>query len=884
MGTTIMSQIGRGVARVPGAQWIGLLSAAMLSVAIVVPLVGQESPQQPAKQEPVVISPTAVAAIADATNADGAKFYTTQVRPILEAHCHTCHGVRTGGDVESDFSLATRAGMLRGGHNGPALSLETPEESAILKAINFDGLEMPPKGKLPRSQIEIITKWVKMGAPWPEEAHAPPRRGSPPVDDTARNFWSFRKFSRPEVPAVKNAAWVKNPIDAFVLAKLEENGLAPAPAATKTTLLRRVYFDLIGLPPTVEEVDAFLADESPNAYEKVVDKLLASPQHGERWARHWLDLVRYAETEGYEFDRIKPDVWRYRDYVIDAFNDDKPYNAFIREQLAGDEFQPITAESIIATGYYKLGIRDGGAPDKLQASFDGLDDVIATTSQVFLGLTMNCARCHDHKIDPIPTADYYKLLAFFRGIEGGRRGSMRMINANAAGGARRRSGRGGRGEDGPSPPPINQQEIAVYQKKFDDLTEQLTAIETALTPFLEAAEKEDFKVEEYRPAIVRGHVPQHVSLDTWDKYEHLMDQRDELEKTRPQSLARALSVSENGPVPPKTYVLFRGSPYSPGDEVLPGFPQVMANKSPELPPAPEEAKSSQRRTVLADWVASPENSLTSRVIVNRLWQYHFGRGIVRSSSDFGYGGTPPTHPELLDWLASEFVDGGWRLKRLHKLMVMSNAYQMSSLPNEEGLAKDPENELLWRFDMRRLQAEEIRDAILAVSGNLNSKMGGPSIYPHIVDEVKAGQSRPGEGWKESAPEEQVRRSIYIHIKRSLTMPLLQVFDSADTDASCPARFATTQPTQALSMLNSPFLNEQAAILATDVRAKTSNDMRDQVTLALRRTTQRKPTDVEIDRGVELIDRLQKQHGLSAEKAFADFCLVTLNLNEFLYLE
>jgi hypothetical protein len=310
----------------------------------------------------------------------------------------------------------------------------------------------------------------------------------------------------------------------------------------------------------------------------------------------------------------------------------------------------------------------------------------------------------------------------------------------------------------------------------------------------------------------------------------------------------------------------------------------MASALPEIPTPSKDANSSMRRTVLADWMTSPENSLTSRVIVNRLWQFHFGRGIVRSSNDFGYGGTPPTHPELLDWLASELVDGDWRLKRLHKLMVMSNAYQMSSLPNDEALANDPENDLFWRFDMRRLEAEEIRDAILAISGNLNPKMHGPSIYPHIVDEVKAGQSRPGEGWKESEPEEQVRRSVYIHIKRSLVMPLLQVFDSADTDASCPARYATTQPTQALSMLNSPFLNEQAAIFAKDVRNKAGNDVREQISLALLRTTQRHPTPAEIDRGIALIERLQTTHGLSAEAALTDFCLVALNLNEFLYLE
>lgn len=865
-----MSKIGReGLTRTLAAKWTRILAAGTMWLVVVVTLAAQE---EPPTQEPEAISPASVAAIRAAQN--GGKFFEAEVRPILEAHCYTCHGPAAGGDVESDFNMSTRAGMIRGGFNGPAISLDEPGESALLRAINYEDLEMPPKGKLPRSQIEIITRWVKMGAPWPEGPTAVPRRGSPSVDDAARNFWSFRRFTRPEVPAVKNKEWVRTPIDAFVLAKLEAEGLTPAPPAEKTTLLRRLYFDLIGLPPSVAEVDAFLADDSPDAYEKVVDRLLASPQYGERWARHWLDLVRYAETDGYEFDRAKPDVWRYRDYVIRSLNEDKPYNQFIKEQLAGDEFEPVTADSIIATGIYKIGIFDSGSPDKLQAAFDGLDDVIATTSQVFLGLTMNCARCHDHKIDPIPTADYYRMLAFFRGTQGGGR---RGRPINTGGGRRGRRGGGG-GE------PVNQAEIAAYEKEFADLTAKLTAIEDALKPYLEGGEVDDFAVEEYRPGIVRAHVPQHVTLETWDEYESVLSKRDELEKRRPESLAQALSVSESGPNLPTTYILLRGSPYAEGDPVEPGFPSVLTTESAVIPPPEEGARSSGRRTALADWIASGENPLTARVVANRVFQYHFGRGIVRSSNDFGYGGTPPTHPQLLDWLASELIDGDWRLKRLHKMVVMSNAYQMSSQPNEAGVAIDPENDLLWRFDIRRLEAEEIRDAILAVSGNLNPKMGGPSIYPHIVDEVKAGQSRPGEGWNESEPEEQVRRSVYIHIKRSLLVPLLSVYDTADTDESCPVRYSTTQPTQALSMLNSEFVNEQAAIFAENVRNEAGEDAAAQVTLALRRAIQRQPTEAEIERGVEFIQRQQTTHGLSADAALQNFCLITLNLNEFMYLD
>jgi hypothetical protein len=344
-------------------------------------------------------------------------------------------------------------------------------------------------------------------------------------------------------------------------------------------------------------------------------------------------------------------------------------------------------------------------------------------------------------------------------------------------------------------------------------------------------------------------------------------------------------VSENGRTPPETFVLLRGNPRSRGDKVAPGFPSVLTDKSPVLTEPGRDATTSGRRKVLAEWIANPANPLTARVLVNRVWQYHFGRGIVRSSSDFGYRGSPPTHPELLDWLASEFVAGGWKLKALHKRIVLSGTYQMSSRPDAAALTKDPENDWFWRFDLRRLSAEEVRDSILAVSGNLNrSKMGGPSIFPRISAEVLAGQSRPGSGWRPSAPEEQARRSVYVHIKRSLTVPLLGVFDAADPDASCPVRCATTQPTQALSMLNGDFLNEQAKVFADDLRQKAGEDPAAQVRLALRRTTQRNPSAREVERGVELIARLRDKHQLSPQEALRSFCVLALNLNEFIYLE
>jgi mono/diheme cytochrome c family protein len=797
-------------------------------------------------------------------SAEDARFFEAQVRPILQARCVTCHGREK---ARSGLRLGDRDALLKGGRRGPAVSLDKPDESLLLQAVNHQDLKMPPGGKLPPEQIDILARWVRKGAPWPEGVALIEPHGPPPVDEQARGFWSFRPVSRPPVPAIRDAGWVRTPIDAFVLARLEAAGLRPAPPAGKTSLLRRLYFDLVGLPPSPEEVDAFLADDAPDAYERVVERLLASPHYGERWARHWLDLVRFAETNSFEVDGPKPNAWRYRDYVIKSFNDDKPYDRFIKEQLAGDEVEPLTADGLVATGYYRLGPWDPGAPDRLQATFDELDDVVATTGQAFLGLTVNCARCHDHKNDPFPQKDYYRLLAFFRGVQRyGPRGSQRALPV-------------AEGQAGPSA------EVVAYQKKLAAVAAEMKAVEDALEPQLTGGERDDFVIPQNRPDILRKHVPEHVSQETLDRYQSLAAERTGLERRRPAGLAQALSVSEGGPTPPDTFVLLRGSPRAPGDRVEPGFPSVLATRAAVLPAPAAGARTSGRRRVLAEWLASPDNPLTARVMANRLWQHHFGRGIVRSANDFGYRGTPPTHPELLDWLATEFVARGWSVKAMHRLIVTSSAYRVSSRPEPAALARDPDNDLFGRRDLRRLSAEEVRDAILAVCGNLNAThMGGPGVYPRLSAEVFAGQSRPGDGWGRSPPEEQARRSVYVHVKRSLLLPLLAAFDAADTDFSCPVRFTTTVPTQALGMLNGDFVNEQAGVLAADLRRRAGDDPAAQVRLALRRVAQREPSAGEVGRGVALLARLRDRHGLTPDEALRDFCLLALNLNEFVYLD
>ncbi|MFI5259944.1 MAG: PSD1 and planctomycete cytochrome C domain-containing protein [Candidatus Limnocylindrales bacterium] len=707
------------------------------------------------------------------------RFYETEVRPILKAHCLKCHG--DGPKIRGDFRLDSRAAVLRGGELGPAVSLREPEKSRLLEAIRYEDLEMPPAGKLPAHEIDVLTRWVKDGLPWTGEsktaAGVPPIRRVPaktPAPRAPRDAWSFRPVRRPALPVVKDRGWCRSPIDVFLLSRLEAEGLQPAPPADRVTLIRRLTYDLTGLPPTPREVDAFLADHAVGAYEHLVDRLLASPHYGEKWGRHWLDLVRYGETDGYERDSAKPFAWRYRDYVIAALNEDKPFDHFIREQLAGDEIDPDSAGPLIATGYYRLGIRDDEPADRLLAHYDGLDGIISTTGQVILGMSINCARCHDHKVDPIPQRDYYRLLAFFGDVTDSNGKDLRKV----AGGSGTR-------------------------------------------------------------------------IDV-------------------------MCVAERGRS--DMHVLLRGNPNLRGDKVEPGVPEVLGDGAPTFVRGPG------KRRALADWLTDRRNPRTARVLANRLWQYHFGRGIVPTPNDFGGLGEPPTHPELLDWLAADLMDGDWHLKRMHRLIVLSSAYRMSSRGRAAALALDPANRWFWRFPMRRLTGEEVRDSILAVAGTLNVKAGGPSVYPPIPREVLAGQSVPGQGWPTSSPAEAARRSIYVHVKRSLLVPILATHDAADTDSSCPVRYSTTVPTQALGLLNGTFTNEQAARFAGRLRREAPGDVRAQVRRALRLTTAREPDAGEVRDDVALLDSLAAQGRLDARTALTQYCLMTLNANAFLYLD
>ena len=803
------------------------------------------------------------------------EFFEKEIQPILVQHCLKCHGGK--GSPKGDLSLISRQGILKGGETGPAVSLASPRESLLIAAINYADYEMPPTGKLPQATIDALTKWVEMGLPWNAAGtieYANDDHGPPPVNDQTKSFWSFQPVARPEIPKVRNSQWVQTPIDAFVLNGLEQADLHPSARATKTALLRRAYYDLTGLPPSPQEVKAFLADQTPDAFERVVDHLLESPHYGERWGRHWLDLVRYAETNSYERDGDKPYVWRYRDYAIRSFNEDKPYDQFIKEQIAGDELDPVTSASVIATGYYRLGIWQDEPVDSQQELFEDLDDLVRTTSEVYLGLTVGCARCHDHKLDPIPQADYYRMLAFFRNVRRlGDRSHESVLEASV-----RTLG---------TADAVERYDRLVLEHRTASVENRkaLGKLDRRIKANLVGVEIDDWKAEQARIEIARTRIGKLLEQEEFDRYVALTAERDKLRAFRPPGNEQALCVKEHGRTAPPTHVLARGNAHAPGDVVEPGFLAVLSPPEPKIVQPPEDIKSTARRLALANWLVSRNNPLTARVMVNRIWHYHFGRGIVRSTSDFGFQGIAPTHPELLDWLAVEFMEGDWRIKRLHKLIMLSNTYQMSSQPNDAALAKDPINDLLWRFDMRRLSAEEVRDSILAVNGSLNrEKMYGPSIFVPIAQEVLAGQSRPGAGWGESSPEDRARRSIYIRIKRSLIVPMMANFDGADTDASCPVRFVTTQPTQALGMLNSDFINEQADVFARFLIKQANGKLDEQIALGLRRATQREPTPPEIERGKSLINTLQQKYKLSPEAALKQFCVTALNLNEFMYLD
>ncbi len=798
---------------------------------------------------PILLVTLVLLWLSDDLRAESEKInFITQVQPILAKNCYACHGPD---QAEAGLRLTSREAALSETESGePAIVPGDVAASKLIARLMSEQERMPPEGDpLSEREIEILSKWVAEGADW--DRH-----------------WAFKPIRRVEPPKVADAAWNENPIDAFIYRALQSAGLQPNPPADRATLIRRAYYDLTGLPPSADQVRDFLDDSDPLAFEKIVDQLLDSPHYGERWGRHWLDLVRYAETNSYERDGPKPNAWKYRDYVIKSLNDDKPYDQFLREQLAGDEVDDVTIETLTATGYYRLGIWDDEPADPLLARYDGLDDIIMTTGQAMLGLTLNCARCHDHKIDPIPQKDYYGFLAFLADVTPwGTRGDQKSNNQIE----------------------VSQDKTLEYRRlevQLKEITDHLREIEQQGIIKMDAADQRASEgPESERAKVLKEKLRDHLSDDQWNRYQSLRKNARNLTRQLKQLPERetVMGLAKAIAQPEPTYVLFRGNPHSPADEVQPAFPSIFESTAPAAESFNATDRSAGRRRVLADWITSPDNRLTARVIANRIWQFHFGRGIVRSSNNFGQLGTPPTHPELLDWLACQMIERGWKLKSIHRLLMSSRSYQMSSEGQAAGLAIDPNNDHFWRFNPRRLSAEEVRDTILDVTGVLNRKVYGPSIYPALSQEVLHGQSKPGDGWNESSAEDQNRRSVYIHVKRSLLYPLLTAFDFPDPDLTCEDRFATLQPGQALALLNSGFIHQQAGKLAESIKAANIADD-EVVRRTVRAVLAREATPEETNSGETLIQSLQQDDGINRRRAVELYCLTVLNWNEFLFLD
>ncbi len=810
---------------------------------------------------------------------------------VLQKNCFGCHGSAK----MSGLDLRTAETALAGGAHGAVIVPADPEQSKLYKQVTHVAEPaMPPGKKLSDDDIETLRVWIEAGAPFPKidakEADAAEKatmakQEERPITPEERNYWAFRPVNRQVAPpAVSDAAWKANPIDAFALAAMKAKGLKPSAPADKRTLVRRAYLDLIGLPPTPPEMDEFLNDKSPDAWSKLVDKLLASPHYGERWARHWLDLARYADSDGFEFDRDRTEAWRYRDYVVKAFNDDKPYDRFIKEQLAGDEYvtkdtPPDAArESIIATGFLRLGPSGGGGGER--GKQDSLDDIITTTSMTFFGMTVGCARCHNHKFDPIPQKDYYRIQAVFYSTR---------PNTYAL---------------------VSQQDVAKYRAEVNRITElqrpfrkakaeleapyQKRLVEEAISKlpeYLQAAwrtpadkrtDGQKLNVQQIQKTLTNDTLahkidePMIVSLMTDEerkKHQELSDKIAELDSQKPAMYPTAMATTDSGSTPQPSYFLQRGILDARGSLMTPGVLSV-ASSYEYVFPAPPGAQTTWRRRGFAEWIASPDNPLTARVMVNRIWQHHFGEGIVRTPSNFGKMGEAPSHPELLDWLAAKFVENGWSVKAMHRLMMNSQLYRMASDDNMADLGIDPENRYFWRMPRERLEAEILRDEILAVAGTLNPTVGGPCIFPFIPPDIFQGSSH--RTWPGKADDDPAtfRRSIYVFSKRSIRYPLFEAYDQPNLINTCDRRNRSTIAPQALMLMNDNFVITQANLFAARLRKDAGSDKAAQINRAFLLALGRTPTASEKASSLAFLN--------GAADRLPEFCQAMFNLNEFAY--
>jgi Protein of unknown function (DUF1553)/Protein of unknown function (DUF1549)/Planctomycete cytochrome C len=879
---------------------------------------------------------------------EGVEFFEKRIRPVLAESCYACHSGKVK-RPQGGLLLDSAEAMLRGGASGqPAIVPGDPEKSLLIKAIRYTDpkLQMPLGGKLPERVIKDFEEWVKMGAPAPRGDATVAANWAAYNFDEAKKFWSFQPIRDRQPPQVKNRSWIRTSIDQFILAKLEEKKLRPIGDADRRTLIRRAAFDLTGLPPTPEQIEEFLNDKSPNAFEKVVDRLLASPAYGEKWGRHWLDLVRYADTAGDNSDYPVPAAYRYRNYVIDSFNKDKPYDQFIREQIAGDilasyrspqvngqladddddddaaskrsnagELEKSRQEKIIATGYLAMSRRFGSRNKEMNLT---IDDTIDNLGKTFLGLSTSCARCHDHKFDPIPQRDYYALYGIFNSIRYSFPGAeiyphpaemVALVSGEQA------------------------EKFYKMQKELeslDDRVEFLKVERGAAARNKRMKEDQARKEGEARDAAVKGDVKRSNESGAQSDGETKPKVDEPKGETRPADFDRDVNNSSRAQqskrMPeeveaetkavrsriaelharyikaPKAYAVVeglvanarihrKGEPKNLGEEVPRGFLTILGGQQ-----VPKDHKGSGRDQ-LANWIADAKNPLTARVMANRIWQYHFGAGIVRTSNDFGSRGRAPTHPELLDYLATRFIEGGWSVKKMHRLIMLSRVYQLASGEERAGDGKDSSarlfaanvaidvsNEYLWRFNRRRLSAEEVRDSMLSTSGRLDRTMGEEHPFPAETT------------WRFSqhvqffGVYDTNRRSVYLMQQRLKKHPFFEVFDGADTNMAVGERPLSTTPLQALYLMNNPFVHEHADQFAVRV-GMAYDTMPERVDYAFRLAYGRAPKPAEVKDAIAYIEQakldLQKLD-IPREKytriALASFCRVLLSSNEFLYVD
>ena len=752
---------------------------------------------------------------ADGRSGDDQLTFEKDVAPILAKHCLNCHG---GKKREAGLDVRRKFTLLSGGDSGAAIVAGKPKMSLLIEMID-EGL-MPPEDepRLTSEEVTVLRKWIASGAAIVSKEEPPlnndsPGQGETSFSDEARQHWAFQPVRKITPPRVENVDWLQTPVDSFVLAKLEQRSWQPAPFASREELIRRVHFDLLGLPPQPEDIAAFVNDSSPDAYQRLVDRLLASPHYGERWAQHWLDVVRFAETEGFEYDRHLPDAWRFRDYVIDSLNDDKPFDQFVTEQIAGDEIAPDDTQHSAAVILHRLGAvrRNAGNPDIALSRNEVLTERTNIIGEALLGLTVGCARCHNHKLEPITQKDYYRLQAYFAATE-----ENNILLAPA-------------------------EELKSWEKQSEEINAQIKKL----------------KAE--------------VNTATGAKKAELENQLFEVAYTLPTHPATIPSIRNDHENRTAMHVLRRGVWEHKGVAVGPRPLSILVPASePEL-----DADIQRPRTQLARWITDKRHPLTARVIANRLWQHHFGTGLVRTANDFGTHGEPPSHPELLDWLAQTLIDNNWQWKSIHRRIVLSSTYRQSSLhPFAAELSKtDPENRFCWRVNRRRLSAEEIRDAMLTVSGKINPRLRGRSVMVPVDRELINLLYKPTQWVVAKDTSAHDRRSIYLIAKRNLRLPFMEAFDAPALQTSCSARESSTHAPQALELLNGSFSNEVAAAFAKRLMAECDGRPEQIVERAYRLAVGRPPTDKERRLSLEFLQ----------DQPLTEFALAIFNLHGFAYV-